>query len=58
MPSRGELKWMKTNKKKIEQFFKGQKYSFQELIDNIEYIEVEEEEQVIEEIERKEGEGG
>ena len=43
---------MEANKKKIEQFFKGQEYSFQELVDNIDNIEdfeVQVEEQVIEE---------
>lgn len=49
----GELiEWMQINKKKIEQFFKGKEYTFQELVDNIDNIqdfEVQVEEQVIEE---------
>lgn len=43
---------MEANKKKIEQFFKGKEYSFQELVDNIDNIEsfeIELEEQVLEE---------
>jgi hypothetical protein len=49
----GELiEWMEKNKKKIEQFFKGKEYTFQELVDNIDNIEdfeIQVEEQVIEE---------
>lgn len=43
---------MENNKKKIEQFFRGKQYTFQELVENIDKIqdfEVEIEEQVIEE---------
>jgi len=30
---------MESNKKKIEQFFKGKEYTFQELVENIDEIE-------------------
>ena len=32
------IEWMEANKKKIEQFFKGKEYGFQELVDNIDNI--------------------
>ena len=36
----GELtEWIDLNKKKIEQFFKGQEFDFQTLVDNIDNIE-------------------
>lgn len=46
------MRWMEENKKKIEQFFRGKEYSFEELmenIDNIEDFEIEVEEQIIKE---------
>lgn len=46
------MRWMEENKKKIEQFFRGREYSFEELmenIDNIEDFEIEVEEQIIKE---------
>jgi hypothetical protein len=29
------IQWMEQNKKKIEQFYKGREYSFEELVANI-----------------------